>query len=113
MPAFEMLFLKSVTNDIGLSREIRQRAIEVEAQDAAQAILTGQRLFCSLERIADWSLRADRFELALKGSARTPLRSLSSPGESARAGSLCERAHGSAALSRPAPRPSRPGSPRE
>jgi hypothetical protein len=65
MPAFEMLFLKSVTDDVGLNREIRQCDIEVEVQDAAQAILTGQRLFCFLERIADWSLRADHFELAL------------------------------------------------
>ena len=103
MPAFEMLFLKSVTNDIGLNREIRQRVIEVEAEDAAQAILTRQRLFCSLERIADWSLRADRFELALKGSARTSLRLPSpNPGESARAGLL----HGSG----PFPHPCRRGS---
>jgi hypothetical protein len=67
MPTFHMRFLKTVCNDIGLDREITQRLVEVEASDADQAIRTGQRMFCSLERIPDWSIHADRFELAAAG----------------------------------------------
>jgi hypothetical protein len=69
MPEFTIRFLKRVSNDVGWENEICQRRMSVEATDAAQAVAAGQRQFCMLERIPDWTTRADRFELLLPDDA--------------------------------------------
>jgi hypothetical protein len=69
MPDFELRFLKTITNDVGLTREITQRVVEVAAEDAAQAVLRAQAQFCALEHVPDWGYHADRFELVVKSGA--------------------------------------------
>jgi hypothetical protein len=76
MPVFTIRFLKKVSNDVGSEREICQRVLNVEASDAAKAVIVGQHQFCSLERVPDWTVRADRFELLLTDPASDAISAL-------------------------------------
>lgn len=57
---FLVTFYKTVTTDYGNDQEIKQRALEVFAEDEAEALETAKAEFARLEGLTDWSLRANR-----------------------------------------------------
>jgi hypothetical protein len=59
MPIFRIRFIKTVSNDTGHERQVCQRAVEIEAEDALAALGPARAAFCELEQIPDWSYRAD------------------------------------------------------
>jgi hypothetical protein len=58
MPRFTAVFYKTVCNDIGRERRIRQRELHVTAPSQASALFVAKALFCRLENAPDWRTRA-------------------------------------------------------
>ena len=56
-------FYKVVMDDYGRDHEICQQQLEIVAADRRSALAEDVYKFCEREEIADWSLRADRFEI--------------------------------------------------
>ncbi|AND89911.1 hypothetical protein ACVIWV_003016 [Bradyrhizobium diazoefficiens] len=63
MSHFIVRFLKNVVGDRGQPCEACQLAIDVEADDGAEAALMAKQEFCELRAIRDWTLHADRVEV--------------------------------------------------
>jgi hypothetical protein len=63
MLQFRVRFLKNVSDATGHSHRICQRTVDVKAGDEHVAAGQAKLLFCSLERIGDWSFRADALEV--------------------------------------------------
>ena len=63
MPRYCVTFLKTVCNDRGDERRICQRTLEVESAGEDAAIKLAKQLFCFREKISDWSLRSDSYEV--------------------------------------------------
>ncbi|MBV9456398.1 MAG: hypothetical protein JO141_02595 [Bradyrhizobium sp.] len=65
MSQYVVRFMKDVLGGNGRQFEICQRSIEIEAIDAGEAEELGKLKFCETERLCDWSLHADRIEVAV------------------------------------------------
>jgi hypothetical protein len=63
---YVVTFFKTVTDDYGRDREIRQRTVEVGAADEGTAVQLGIRALCRAESLTDWSHHADRYEVKEK-----------------------------------------------
>jgi hypothetical protein len=62
MPRYVVRFFKEVMGDNGHDREACQGTFEIEAASPAEASELAKVEFCKLEKVADWSLFADRVE---------------------------------------------------
>jgi hypothetical protein len=63
MPRYRVNFLKTVCNDRGDERRIRQRTLDLDSVGKEEAIEFAKQLFCSREKVSDWSLRCDSYEI--------------------------------------------------
>jgi hypothetical protein len=57
-------FFKTVADDYGHDREIRQQTIEVSAADKHAALSKGTDEFCRLRGLTNWSQHVDRYEVS-------------------------------------------------
>ncbi|HEY8579618.1 MAG TPA: hypothetical protein VIL72_07005 [Beijerinckiaceae bacterium] len=72
MQAFEVRFYKDLCDDLGRQHRVLQRVVRVEADGAAAALAAAKTAFCACERIGDWTLRADGFDLRPAGEGAQP-----------------------------------------
>ena len=63
MSRYEVRFIKNISDATGHDHRVCQRVIGVEAGDADSAVVKAKDLFCRLERVGRWTIRADAFEL--------------------------------------------------
>ena len=63
MSRYVVLFMKDVLGGYGRQIEICQSAVEIDAINENQATELAKQKFCEAERLCEWSLRADRFEV--------------------------------------------------
>ena len=68
MARYRVNFLKTVCNDVGQERRICQRSLEVDSHTEEHAVERAKQLFCFRERVPDWSLRSDAYEVERPGS---------------------------------------------
>jgi len=64
MSHFVVRFLKDVLGENGCEAEVCQSSLEIDAADKLQAAEIAKARFCRLQSLADWSLHADRIEIA-------------------------------------------------
>jgi hypothetical protein len=64
MARFVVRFLKDVLGENGHEAEICQSHLEIEAANRTEAIELAKMKFCEKEILADWSLHADRVQVA-------------------------------------------------
>jgi hypothetical protein len=62
MARFVVRFLKDVLGENGHEAEICQSCLEIEAASRTEAV--AKMKFCEKEILADWSLHADRVQVA-------------------------------------------------
>ena len=60
MTRYVVKFFKELLGDNGQEAEICQGAVEVDATNSLDAAERGKHKFCDQERLAHWSLHADR-----------------------------------------------------
>jgi len=63
MARFVVRFLKDVLGENG-QVEVCQSYLEIEAANRTEAVELAKAKFCEKEKLADWSLHADRVEVA-------------------------------------------------
>lgn len=63
MSHFVVSFMKDVLGGNGRQIEVCQRKLEIDATDEGQAAELAKQQFCKVERLREWSLRADRFKI--------------------------------------------------
>jgi len=64
MTRYVARFMKDVLGENGHHAEICQSSIEIEAPSQAAAAELAKIRFCECERLKDWSLHADRLQVA-------------------------------------------------
>jgi hypothetical protein len=64
MARFIVRFLKDVLGENGHETEVCQSYLEVEAANPTEAVELAKTKFCEKEILADWSLHADRVQVA-------------------------------------------------
>jgi hypothetical protein len=64
MARFVVRFLKDVLGENGYEAEICQSYLEIEAASRTEAVEKAKMQFCEKEILADWSLHADRVQVA-------------------------------------------------
>ena len=64
MARFVVRFLKDVLGENGHEAEICQSYLEIEAANRTKAVELAKKKFCEKEILADWSLHADRVQVA-------------------------------------------------
>jgi len=69
MSRYVVLFKKDVLGGNGRQIEICQSSVEIDAIDESQATELAKQKFCEAERLREWSLHADRFEVRAAGPA--------------------------------------------
>jgi hypothetical protein len=57
-------FMKHVRGDNGHETELCQRSLEIDAASQACAADAAKIKFCETEHVKDWSLHADRVQIA-------------------------------------------------
>lgn len=65
MAVYTVDFTKVVTDSTGHDHRIRQRRLEVRADDADEAHEKAARRFCEKERVRHWTNHADDMEVKL------------------------------------------------
>jgi hypothetical protein len=63
MSTFEVRFFKDLCDPTGHQHRVLQRVVCVDANDAAAALTDAKKAFCAQERIVDWTIHADGFDL--------------------------------------------------
>ena len=63
MPRYIAEFRKRVLSDSGHQSTIVQRKFDLDAVSRDEALNAAKKQFCDLERIADWSSRADELNV--------------------------------------------------
>jgi hypothetical protein len=64
MPRYVVRFMKDILGDNGRHAEICQSLLEVEASNSSDATTIAKQRFCEMERLKEWSLHADRVQVA-------------------------------------------------
>lgn len=64
MPRYMVRFVKDVLGENGRQAEICQRSMEIDANNKLDAAELAKKSFCGIERLSDWSLHADRIQIA-------------------------------------------------
>lgn len=64
MSHYVVCFMKDVLGDNGREIEICQRKLEVDAPNEGEATELAKHRFCRDERLCEWSLHADRIQIA-------------------------------------------------
>jgi hypothetical protein len=64
MARYVARFMKSVLGENGHEAEICQSSIEIEAASQTDAAELAKIRFCETEKLKDWSLHADRVQIA-------------------------------------------------
>ena len=64
MTRYVVKFFKDVLGENGHEAEICQRQLDIDALNPLDAAERGKRKFCDYERLAHWSLHADRVSVA-------------------------------------------------
>jgi hypothetical protein len=64
MPRYMVRFVKDVLGENGRQAEICQRSMEVDANNKLDAAELAKKNFCGTEGLSDWSLHADRIQIA-------------------------------------------------
>lgn len=63
MATFEIRFFKELCDPRGNPHKVLQRAVCVSADDPDQALAAAKDLFCTREKIANWTIHADFFDV--------------------------------------------------
>jgi hypothetical protein len=63
MSHFVVSFMKDVLGGNGRQIEICQRTVEIDAHSEGEASEFAKQLFCTAERLREWSLHADRIQV--------------------------------------------------
>ena len=64
MSHFVVRFLKDVLGENGREAEVCQSSLEVDAADKLKAAEIAKARFCRSQSLSDWSVHADRIEIA-------------------------------------------------
>jgi hypothetical protein len=64
MARYVARFMKNVLGENGHQAEICQSSIEIEAASQVDAAELAKIRFCETEKLKDWSLHADRIQIA-------------------------------------------------
>jgi DNA-binding phage protein len=64
MARYIVRFMKDILGENGRQAEICQGLLEVEAANSRDATEIAKRKFCEKERLKEWSLHADRVNVA-------------------------------------------------
>jgi hypothetical protein len=64
MTRYVVRFLKDILGDNGRHAEICQSLLEIEAANSRDATELAKKRFCEKERLQEWSLHADRVQVA-------------------------------------------------
>ncbi|PZA11840.1 hypothetical protein DNX69_12120 [Rhodopseudomonas palustris] len=64
MSRYIVRFMKGILGENGRHEEVCQRLIEVDAETSHDAVELAKRRFCEQERLPEWSLHADRVDVA-------------------------------------------------
>jgi hypothetical protein len=64
MARYVARFMKNVLGENGHEAEICQGSIEIEAASRLDAAVLAKIRFCETEKLKDWSLHADRVQIA-------------------------------------------------
>ena len=63
MSWFIVRFMKDVLGENGCHCEVCQSTVEVNAPNEFEAAEVAKQTFCRMQRLNDWSLHADRFNI--------------------------------------------------
>lgn len=64
MARYVVRFLKDILGDNGRHVEVCQSLLEIEAANSLDATELAKKRFCEKERLKEWSLHADRVQVA-------------------------------------------------
>jgi hypothetical protein len=64
MTRYTVRFFKDILGENGNQAEICQSLLEIEAANSSDATELAKKKFCETERLREWSLHADRVQVA-------------------------------------------------
>ncbi|KIZ37593.1 MULTISPECIES: hypothetical protein [Rhodopseudomonas] len=64
MARYVVRFMKDILGENGRQAEICQSLLEIEAANSGDATELAKKKFCEKQRVKEWSLHADRVQVA-------------------------------------------------